>query len=371
MKRKIKVLHLITANLSGPYFRALADYTDRSQFDLTFGSLSVEGPLHSEMKSRGFETLALGCNTRSQWPRAVASLFAWLRRNRIEIMQTHLLEASLVGMSAAYLAGTPVRIFTGHHSHEVPLHSSRRLSAVDKFCARILANRVIAHCEQMRTLFTGRYGIPGEKVVTLPLPFDFSRWIPAPDGRKRIRSEFGLEGKWVFGAVGRFYWIKDYPTLFQAFVPIARKYPEAVLLVVGTGPDERSARELTARLGIQDRVIFTGYRRDIIDVMSAFDIFVHSALAESFCQVVVEALALGIPVVSTAVGIVEEVIRDGENGWVAPTGNPDAMNAALEALIAQRDRWPIMADACRRSVQRFHAPTVMASQQDLYRSWSA
>lgn len=369
MPEPVRVAHFITANTRGPYFRAMADHCDRSRFDLDFISLDRRGPLHEEMESCGYRTWALGCPERSQWPAAVGRMASLLKNRRTQILQTHLFEASLVGLTAAKLAGVPVRVFMGHHSHESPLLPNRRFVAADRFCARRLANRVIALCDQMRQLFCGFYAVPDEKVFTLPLPFDRARWGPAAGARERIRAEFGLDGRAVFGAVGRFYWIKDYPVLFRAFADVARRHADAVLLVVGAGPDEAIVRRIPTELGIEKQVVFAGYRNDIVDVMAAFDVFSHASRAESFCQVAVEALALGRPVVSTAVGIIPEIVRQGENGWLAPPGDWAALGGCMEAAFGARERWPAMVERAVSAVSGFEAASVVRRQESLHLDW--
>lgn len=371
LKRPSKVLHLITANLPGPYFRALSRSSDRGSFELIFGSLAVRGPLHDEMESLGHETVAFDCMARTRWLSGALKIRRWLQRNQVDVLHAHLFEGCLVGLAAAKAAGTPVRIFSGHHSHEVPHHGSWKLRAADTLSARVLANHVLVHCAQMEELMRVDYGIPRERLSVLPLPFDTKDRNPTPAGRVRIREELGIAGKAVFGAVGRFYWLKDYETLFAAFAPLARAQPDAVLVVAGTGPDEAAVRALPGRHGISAQVVFAGYRSDIADVIDSFDVLVHSAVAESYCQVVVEALSLGKPVVSTAVGIVPELVRFGETGFTAPPRDVPALTVAMGDCWRARSRWTAMGEACRRSVGPLSGARVVSELESRYRVWLA
>src|ERR1700730_5581867 len=119
MNRRLKVLHLITNACRHPYFCLIADYADRSRFDLTVASLAPSGALHEDLNQRGIRTFALNCTAGIHYPRALSQLTLWLRREKVDVVQTHLFEASLIGLAAAGLARTPLSILTGHHSQEI------------------------------------------------------------------------------------------------------------------------------------------------------------------------------------------------------------------------------------------------------------
>src|SRR4029077_7146574 len=119
-----------------PYWSLIADLTDRSRFELAFGSLGPRGSLHDELEARGLLTFALGCRGRRAYPSAAFRLARWLRRWRADVVQTHLLDACLVGLTAARLAGTPLGVLTGHHSHEIPVAPSWRTFWADSLCTR-------------------------------------------------------------------------------------------------------------------------------------------------------------------------------------------------------------------------------------------
>ncbi|MBA2734773.1 MAG: glycosyltransferase [Acidobacteria bacterium] len=369
MKRRLKVLHFISFAGRSPFFCAVAEHANRDDFEIIVASLSPTGPLLDDMKERGIQTFALDCTRRAQYPRAVFRLAAWLRRERIDVIQTHLFDASLVGLMAARLARTPLSIFTGHHSHEIPLYRRRALLWADCLSSRWLSHHVIAHSVDMKEIFVQYEGVPPEKIAVIPLGFELDRWNPSTAGRERVRTELSLGGKVVFGAVGRMYWIKDYPTLFKAFAPIAAKMRETMLLVVGDGQDREQLERLARELSLEERIIFTGQRSDIVDVLSAVDVFVHPSLAESFGQVIVEALALGKPVVSTDVGVSREIIENGVNGFLVPTGNSAALQEAMEKILRLRDGWEEMGRNGQKRVQGFAVEKIEPAFEAQYVAW--
>lgn len=369
MSRRLKILHLVSHAESNAYFCDIAEHANRDRFDITVASLSPAGPLQDQMRARKLQTMALDCTWRGQYLRSQLRLAAQLRSQRFDIVQTHLFEASLVGLAAARLARTPLAVFTGHHSHEIPLHRKSTLRWVDSLASRRLAHYVIAHCLQMKEIFIADEGVPAEKIALIPLGFDFTRLIPSKTGRQRVRAELGLDGKVVFGAVGRLFWVKDYPSLFKAFAALAAKAADTVLLVVGDGPDRDELKQLARDLSIEDRVVFAGQRGDIVDVLAAIDVLVHSALAESFGQVIVEAFALLKPVISTDVGISREIIENGVNGFLVPVGDPLALQEALEKILRAKSIWEEMGRDGRRRVQQFAMDKVVPAYEAQYITW--
>ena len=108
---------------------------------------------------------------------------------------------------------------------------------------------------------------------------------------------------------------------------------------------------------------------DVPDVLAAFDAFVHPAIAESFGMVIVEAMAMGRPVLSTPVGIAREVITPPQNGLLSASPEPEALAVGLRALLELRPRWAEIGAAARRRVEGFTAEAMAKRHQELYVRW--
>src|SRR3954451_20270643 len=122
-----RVVPFISNSQPTGYFRLIAAHTDHRRFAVQVGSLDASGGLQEGLEEIGVPTFALNAERRWVWPLATLRLPWRLRRGRIHVIHTHLLEASLVSLVAAKLARTRLAIFTGHHSHEIPLHHKRLL----------------------------------------------------------------------------------------------------------------------------------------------------------------------------------------------------------------------------------------------------
>ena len=361
----ISVVHFISNSQPTGYFRLIASHTNDRRFEMQVGSLDRAGGLQEGLREMGVPTFAL--RTESRWLYPLATLrLAWrLRRARIDVLHTHLLDASLVGLLAAKLARTKLAIFTGHHSHEVPLHRKRLLFEVDRFAARWLADVVISPSREMRDTFVEVYGCPPDHVEVIEHGIDLSRFNPDATEGTKVRAELGLDGKLVFGAISKHFWVKNLDALVRAFSVIAERNPDAHLVVLGIG-DPSSLAELVDTLDLGDRVTLLSPRSDVPEVLAAFDVFVHPALAESFGLAVVEAMAMRLPVVATPVGIAGDVIEDGVSGIRSSGTDVDSLVEAMSRALEWRDRWPEIGAEARRRALAFTPERWVTAHEELY-----
>ena len=360
------VVHVISDAGPHPYFRTLIEGgSERAQ--LTVGCLGPAGALQEEMASLGVSTFALGAADRSGYPRAAVGLARLLRRRRAQVLQTHLVDGSLVGLTAGRLARTPVTVMTAHHSHELPFHG-RRLLWPETLCAVALSHHIIAPSREVAQTLVRCTHVREDKIEIVHHGFDLARLDPTIVNGERVRRELGLDGAIVFGAIGRIYRLKNYLALIEAFAAALGPLPEARLVIAGPG----DAGPLAARarsLGIGDRVVLTGPRDDVPELLAAFDAFVHPALAESFGMVIVEAMAMGLPVLSTPVGIAGEVIEPHRTGLLSAGSDAAALGRGLSELLELRTSWPQMGASARERVRGFTAQRMAGRYQQLYREW--
>jgi glycosyltransferase involved in cell wall biosynthesis len=313
----------------------------------------------------GLPSFALGAGSRAAYPAALLDLGRRVRRDRVDVVQTHLLDASAVGLLAARLARTPVTIFTAHHSHEIPLHDKRALTAVDRLCAGPLSDAVIAPSAQMRDTLVRVHSVPAEKIAVIHHGFELDGLDRSAVDGATVRRELDLEGRVAVLCVGRVYWMKNQESLVRAFAAVASEQPDGVLVLVGAG-DADPLRELARSLGIEQSTRILPARGDVPALLAAADLFVHPAVAESFAMVIVEAMAMGCPVVSTPVGIAPDVVEDGVTGVLARDATTDALADALRTAFGMRGRWEEMGAAARRRALDFPAAKMVSAYEELY-----
>jgi glycosyltransferase involved in cell wall biosynthesis len=251
-----------------------------------------------------------------------------VRREGVALLHSNVMRASFYAAAAARLTGRPLV----WHVRDI----FRDGWYVRLMCR--LSTRVIAVSQAAAA------PVPcARKTAIVPNGLDPSRFDPGLDGRP-LRAELQIDGDVpLIGCIG---WLQDWKgqdRVLQAAALVVRQRPDARFLVVGAsafeaGRDHLGAlRTLAWQLGLADRVIFTGHRDDIPQVLAGLDLLVHGGRAEPFGRVLIEAMAMARPVVAFADGGVPEVVIDGQTGRLAPPGNVEALAEAVLDLLADAD----------------------------------
>jgi glycosyltransferase involved in cell wall biosynthesis len=207
------------------------------------------------------------------------------------------------------------------------------------------ASRVIIPSEALRELALG-WGLPAEKVVVIPNPVS----PPALDDREELRRRHGLEGRTLVFA-GRMVPQKAIPVALEAVV----RNPDVSLVLAGEGPYLERLQDLARSLPLDGRARFLGPqpRQAVFELLRAADAALLSSSWENFPHMVVEALAVGTPVLSTDVGGVTEILRDGENGLLVPMNDPEALAGAIRRYFDDEALQERLRAATVASVARF------------------
>ncbi|MCA8958389.1 MAG: glycosyltransferase [Planctomycetes bacterium] len=206
------------------------------------------------------------------------------------------------------------------------------------------------------------FGFPDGALHCVPNGLGAMAWRP----RAEARVALGLEDdQLVVGFLGRLTAQKDPLLLVEAFAQVASRHPRAVLAVAGTGELSSPARYRANMLGIADRIRWVGFQRPQ-EFLPACDLFVLSSRYEGMPYVYLEALACGLPIVSTAVGGSELAIVEGENGLVVPHGDVQALARALKVLLADGDKRAAFAAASLRRSAQFTLPSMVSATRRAY-----
>jgi glycosyltransferase involved in cell wall biosynthesis len=221
-------------------------------------------------------------------------------------------------------------------------------------------------------------GYDARRIHTIHNGLDLRDWDPAKVDGSAVRREFGFsESTPVLAIVARMFFWKGHLELLHALGRVVQRRPDVRLLVVGED-DPRGApgreslssemRGLIDRLGLQDNVIFTGFRKDVPNIMAACDIFAMPSFEEPFGMVFLEAMALERPVVALDNGGTPEVVADGSTGLLSPPGDVDGLAANLLRLIDDPVLRETMGKAGRQRALEVFNPSAMARATEcLYR----
>jgi glycosyltransferase involved in cell wall biosynthesis len=187
--------------------------------------------------------------------------------------------------------------------------------------------------------------------------------------REEARAELGVApGETLIGTIANFRAQKGYPDLLDAARRVLRTGAPARFVAIGQGNAEAEIRGLLGRLDLGDRFRLLGYQEEALRLLAGFDVFVLSSLFEGLPLALMEALALGVPVVSTAVGGVPELVTDSVEGLLVPPGRPDLLAAALGAMIADPERRTAMGAAAALRSAEVDSARAARTIESLYRT---
>lgn len=278
-----------------------------------------------------------------------------------DVVHAHGLKA---GLLASTIKGARPLVVTVHNL-VLDEAAGRSAAVLRRLEARLprRVDRLVAVSPQIAERFAG---LPGaDRVVVVPPVVDEPQ---VHRSREQVRSALGVpEDAPLVVCVARLHPQKDLATFVRAVDRVRSAVPEVRAVVVGTGPDEAALWALLAELGLDDTVLLTGQSPNAADEMAAGDVVVVSSLWESGPLVVVEAMELGRPVVSTPVGFVPQLVDDGATGRLVPVGDASALGDAIAAVLQD----PAQAEALGRAGQeavrtRFDRQRLVTEIADVY-----
>ena len=234
-----------------------------------------------------------------------------------------------------------------------------------------LADCVLVNADAVKDWLIGE-GYDPSNIVVIRNGVDMTRFDRPPVG-DRLRHELAIAADApLVTVVSRLTRLKGLENFLEAAAELKPRYPDARFLIVGeTSPqDQPYLKELTdlaARLGVADRVIFTGRRSDVPAVLGAATVAVMPSLNEALSNVLLESMAAGAPVVATRVGGTPEALTDGETGLLVPPGDSGAIVAAVARLLDDRELATRLGRAARRLIEtKFSVDDMVRSTEQLY-----
>jgi glycosyltransferase involved in cell wall biosynthesis len=236
--------------------------------------------------------------------------------------------------------------------------------------ARPRVDRFIVVSQALRRHLVQRWGLPEDRVALVHNGVETERLLPADNGedRRRLRRELGVpEHSRLVGGLGRLVWQKGFEHLLAAMAALLRRMSDVWLAVGGEGPLRKPLEAQARSLGISERTRFLGFRSDVPSVLRGLDVLAIPSVREGFPMITLEAMALGVPIVASAIeGIVEQVDHARE-AVLVPPGQPAALTPALVSLLedpalARR----LGAAARRRAVTAFDVSQALAATRQIY-----
>jgi glycosyltransferase involved in cell wall biosynthesis len=257
-----------------------------------------------------------------------------------------------------------------HHEHGFNIDESRATSwqrDMIRLPVYRLASKVLVVSHELQTLMQRQYRLTANHVIRIPNGIDTSYYAPDPEERRRVRKRWGFtDADIVVGFSGRLDPVKNFDLLLQIFSACVHEHPQVRLLLVGDGPERPRLETWCQAHGIQRSVVFTGQQENVLPSLRAMDVFLLTSLREQMPMTILEAMAVGVPVIATHVGEIPHMIDDGVNGFVHRLHTPiEVFVQSLSFLLSPTCRERMGASARQKIMASFQQETMVQRYQAL------
>lgn len=338
-------------------------------FTLEVACLRRLGPFVKEISDRGIplsEYRISGFFTVSALVQK-ARLVRHMVKRRIDVMHSYSFYGNVFGILPAKLAATPVVIASIRDRGAYLTPMQKR---VQRFVCRF-ADCVLVNAEAVKEWLTGE-GYDPARIVVIPNGVELKRFEGLPEPR-RTRAGLGVGSEVpLVMVVSRLTPRKGLEQFLEAAEVLARRFPDARFAVVGYAKPaeqeyEKALKSLAARLGLGDRVVFTGLRQDVPALLAAATVSVMPSLNEALSNVLLESMAAGLPIVATRVGGTPEAIVDGVTGLLVEPGNAAALAGSIARLLQDRALAGQLGRAARQHIEdRYSIEKMVSATEQLY-----
>lgn len=371
---KIKVLHitpLLTVGGAEKKLLYILRKLDRAVFSQHV-IYSIPGALKEEVKREGVPlkkvypmSLLNPISLISIW-----RLYKYIRKHKIDIVHCHLDVAYIMGTAAAAMARVPVIFSFQNIADEKVLSYYRIFRRIEMTLSPLADMFLVESDDVMKVLLS--WGLRREKIEIIPNGVEIpANEEPSAESGEVIKRKLGIEGSVVIGNMARLVDFKNHRLLLDSACKVIGLEPNVKVLIIGDGPLREELERRTEQLGITRNVLFLGTVLDFEPYLQALDLFVLTSLTESTPLALLHALACGLPVVSTAVGDIPSIIRDGVDGILVPSDDVTALTKAMIQLINDQEQRKRIGHAGRQTAeQRFSVEAMMSKIAGVYLSIS-
>jgi glycosyltransferase involved in cell wall biosynthesis len=317
----------------------------------------AEGPNGAAFREMGVltETITKGPRVDPSLPFRLAAHF---RRHDVDVVHTHNPHALIYGAPAAWLAGA----VSVHSKHGMNPDRPRRLWL--RRAAARLVDAYVAVTPTLAMSALAQRDCRAGRLHVIPNGIDVARFSPSRRGRRKVREELGIpDDAWVVGTVGRLAPEKAQTLLLDAMAPLLSN--ERRLVIIGDGPEREALAARIASTPSGRYVHMLGARRDVDRLLPALDAFALTSVTEGLPLVLLEAMSAGLPVLSTAVGGIPDLVEHRVTGLLSPTGEAAALTRQLTTLSTDGPLSRQMGEAARRQILERHSVYRMAEDYEL------
>lgn len=353
--KKIRVCHVSMCLLTGGLERLLVEFgknRDGEKFNTSFVALDGMGVPAEELRTQGHHVECVSD--------VVAGKLARLRRlahifhdGQFDVVHTHNTLAHFYGAFAARISGVPVVVNTQHGRGCGKSWKARlQFRLANKF-----TDRVVGVSEDAAELCRQDDARSADRTIALWNGVDLDRFeYRGPADQPTAISVSRLSPE------------KDFATLLRAVWILIKDCPDFRLKIVGDGGERQKLEQLSEELNLTNHVEFLGERSDVSQLLPQAGFFVSSSTTEGISLTLLEAMAVGLPVVTTRVGGNPEIVIEGKTGRLVSANSPEGLALAMRDLLKDKEGWPVYGELARQRVeQHFNVRNMVRQYEDLYR----
>lgn len=346
--RPIRVLHVTTSSGIGGAERLIAGLcrtTSPDEATLDVLTLSPPGTLTDVLNAAGTNCYSLGMRNVAAIPLAFVRLARFMAHGKYDVVHGHLVHGSAAALSAGVVARVPVRVVTRHYSTYLSTYGTHLDRALETMSNR-LAFRIFAVGETVRDVLINREGVEPERIAVIRNGIDLAAVRGAATRTERNHPYFTI------GTVGALHEYKGHRFAFEAIRRLRDAGHAVRYELIGDGEIRADLGRLADRVGIGESVAFLGFVPDPFPVMNSWDVYLQPSLEEGLSIAVLEAMALGKPVICTTAGEMAQVVEDGYEGLLVEPGDPEAIARAIRQLRSDPELPIRIGEAARLRIER-------------------
>jgi glycosyltransferase involved in cell wall biosynthesis len=324
-----------------------------------------KGWVYDNLCQRGLSPLLIDAKGSFNW-RYLMGLINLIRRERVDLIQSHLLGSNVYCSLAGLLTRTPV-VATFHGA--VDIGDDERLKWLKFGAIKAGARFIIAVSESLRNDIVARTPLKKESINIVYNSIDTSAF--QRPGSIALRHKFGWsENEIIIGSLGNIRPAKGYDILLHA-AALLKESPRSCRFVIAGQKDRgtlyNDLLKLRKKLGLEEKVLFLGFIDDPAEFLSSLDLFLSSSVSEGLPLSAIQAMAAKLPLIATRCGGYEELVTHQENGWLVDVGNPQAIADAIELVAADFElRSTLSENARKHAIETFDMAAMLNAYETIY-----
>ena len=368
---KTKVTYIISNINKAIAFEWIAREINKDKFELSFILLNPGSSLlEKELKSLGVKVYTIIYRSKKDIPLTFIKIVALLMKLRPKIVHTHLFDASLIGLPAAFFSGIRKRIYTRHHATYHHNYYPKMIK-YDKMI-NSFATAIVAISKNVEEILIEKENVGADKIHLIHHGFKLEEFeITDKNKMDALRNKYFIKDKFpVIGVIARYTHWKGIQYIIPAFEKLLLTYPDALLILANANGDYKLEINQLLKTIPPDNFVEINFEEDLFQMYHIFDIYVHTPInnhSEAFGQTYVETLAAGTPSVFTLSGIAREFIKDRQNALVVDYKNPEAIYTSIKELLENKSLAETISKNGKEDVKKsFGLDKMISKLEELY-----